>query len=188
MSTHSSPNTKPGTPCAPITMTVGSLRISGADPPWCTDPARGAPSSTRPKSRSSTTERPHSPAPLTNRIPAPWRAMGTPATSTATTPCKGRASSARRSRTWCSTRTASSLPAASERRRRARSRALLRPSFSPGCDRKVRRNGKDAEEAFPEPHKVAPTFPPPPPPPLFLLFFLPPLCSLSFFRCLFLPR
>lgn len=153
MSTHSSPNTKPGTRCVPITMTAGSLRILGADPRWCTDPARGAPSSIRPKSRSSTTEHPHSPAPLTNRIPAPWRAMGTRATSMATTLCKGRASSAPRSRTWCSTRTASLLPAALERRRRARSRALLRPSFSPGCDRKVRRDGKDNEEAFPEPIK-----------------------------------
>lgn len=139
-------------------MTVGSLRILGADPRWCTDPARGAPSSIRPKSRSFTTEHPHSPAPLTNRIPAPWRAMGTPATSMATTPCKGRASSAPRSRTWCSTRTASLLPAALERRRRARSRALLRPSFSPGCDRKVRRDGKDSEGAFPEPIKYPSLF------------------------------
>ena len=162
-------------------MTAGSLRILGADPRWCTDPARGEPSSIRPKSRSSTTEHPHSPAPLTNRIPAPWRAMGTPATSMATTLCKGRASSAPRSRTWCSTRTASLLPAALERRRRARSKALLRPSFSPGCDRKVRRDGKDSEEAFPEPIKQ----------PSFLSFcpFSLSFCpfSLSFCPSLFLP-
>lgn len=171
-STHSSPNTKPGTPCVPITMTAGSLRIWGADPRWCTDPARGAPSSTPPKSRSSTTEHRRSPAPLTNRIPAPWRAMGTPATSMATTPCKGRACSARRTRTWCSTRTASSLPAASARSRRARSRALLRPSSSPGCDRKVSRDGKDSERHFPSPESG--------PLPCFLPLLLACLLSLSF--------